>query len=33
MITLCVTDIEGIEHRFEVSEDNQESILDIAEKH
>lgn len=32
MITIRVTDIEGIEHIFEVSEDSSESILDIAEK-
>lgn len=32
MITVRVTDIEWIEHVFQVSEDSQESIIDIAEK-
>jgi ring-1,2-phenylacetyl-CoA epoxidase subunit PaaE len=33
MITIRVTDINGEEHLFEVAEDSQESILDIAERH
>jgi ferredoxin len=32
MIKIRVTDMEGIEHVFEITEDTPESILDIAER-
>jgi ferredoxin len=31
MVQIIVKDIEGVDHRFEVTSDGQESIVDIAE--
>jgi hypothetical protein len=32
MVMVIVKDIDGVEHRFEVAQDGEESIVDIAEQ-